>query len=159
MRRAHLQEAVLAAEKLVLLHDGLGAQEQLVLTESRLAPAREDCLSIKRKQCDLEAGRGQYSVKEFIRDKLCYGSVPMALAERILPSGPLTQPCSAGSAPGGLSEEGGREGSLLEQVTPRPMAGGEAQRRTCVTSDPSSSQWPPPGLLALPSSPESGNGA
>lgn len=57
-RRAHLQEAVLAAEKLVLLHDGLGAQEQLVLTESRLAPAREDCLSIKRKQCDLEAGRG-----------------------------------------------------------------------------------------------------
>lgn len=45
---AHLQEAVLAAEKLILLRDGLSGQEQLILTESRLALAREDCLGYQK---------------------------------------------------------------------------------------------------------------
>ena len=47
-RGAHLQEAVLAAEKLILLRDGLSGQEQLILTESRLALAREDGLGYQK---------------------------------------------------------------------------------------------------------------
>lgn len=45
---AHLQEAVLAAEKLILLRDGLSGQEQLILTESRLALAWEDGLGYQK---------------------------------------------------------------------------------------------------------------
>lgn len=42
--KAYLQEAVLAAEELILLHDGLSGQDQFVSTESRLTLTREDCL-------------------------------------------------------------------------------------------------------------------
>jgi hypothetical protein len=48
--RAYLQEAVLAAEELVLLHDGFGGQGEFVFTESRLILTWEYCLRIKRKQ-------------------------------------------------------------------------------------------------------------
>lgn len=43
-RGAYLQEAVLAGQELLLLHDRLRGQDQLVLTEGWLALTREDCL-------------------------------------------------------------------------------------------------------------------
>lgn len=49
--RAYLQEAVLAAKEVVLLHDGLSGQGELVLTESRFVLTWKHCLSTERIWC------------------------------------------------------------------------------------------------------------